>query len=133
MKGTATLTLDETYNERKAFILSCIVTTRGLIKAIQSTSNKFPEHKDLYNETITNQQQSIKHDLAELTELERWRVKEGMAKDEPYKYPSIRKRLADQERQQQDHAVHLNRAKELGNYDYWTPETCLECKASNND
>lgn len=84
--------MHETYNERKAFILSCIVTARGLISAIQSTKNKFPELKDLQNQVIKQEQDYINQELADLTELERWRRKVGLEKDEPFTYEKVRSR-----------------------------------------
>lgn len=91
MKGTAILLLHETYNDRKAFILSCIVTARKLIKTLYANINKYPELKQQTTEVIVLEQHYINDQLAELTELERWRVKEGMAKDEPFSYKKIRK------------------------------------------
>lgn len=97
MKGTANLlVLDETYNDRKAFILSCIIVARNLIKAIQSTSNKFASIKEIAPEVIKCEQQYIKDQFTELTQLERWRIKEGLGKDEPFKYKSLRSRTDTQ-------------------------------------
>lgn len=133
MKGTATLISEETYNERKAFILSCILVSKTLIRQLVSTMDKIPQIEPEARQVIELEKQYIKDELAELTELERWRIREGLGKDERYIYPSVRKRIAERERQQQNHSVHLERAKESGNYDYWTPETCVECKADSDN
>lgn len=133
MKGTATLVLHETYNDRKAFILSCVVVARKLVKTLSANIDKYPTLKQQTLEVIELEQQYIKDQLSELTELKRWQIREGIKEDEPYIYPSIRKRNAERERQQQNHSVHLARAKESGNYDYWTPETCMECKADSDN
>lgn len=90
MKGTATLVLGETYNDRKAFTLSCIVTARGLIKTIKEVCLPKPELRDLALQIIKQEQEYIKSELAELTELERWRRKVGLEKDEPFSYEKIR-------------------------------------------
>lgn len=113
--------------------MSCIVVARGLIKTLSANLDKYPDLKKDTLEVLELEQQYIKDQMHELTELERWRIREGLEKDEPYIYPSVRKRIAERERQQQNHSVHLDRAKESGNYDYWTPETCMECKADSDN
>ncbi len=82
MKGTATLLLNETYNERKKIILSSIVVCRGLIKAIEYSIANNPT--DLAYEVLKQEKQYINNSLAEITELERWRLKEGLDKDEAF-------------------------------------------------
>lgn len=95
MKGTATLVSEETYNERKAFILSCILVSKTLIRQLVSTMDKIPQIEPEARQVIELEKQYIKDELAELTELERWRIREGLGKDERYIYPSVRKKLEE--------------------------------------
>lgn len=104
MKGTATLVSHETYNERKAFILSCIVTARGLIKTLSANIDKYPNLKQQTLEAIEHEQQYIKDQLAELTELKRWQIREGIGEDEPYSYKRVQQRTNDST-ESGDHSV----------------------------
>lgn len=115
MKGTATLVLHETYNDRKAFILSCVVVGRKLIKTLSANIDKYPDLKKQTLECIELENQYIKDQLHELTELERWRTREGLAKDEPYIYPSIRKRLKHEAESRRDLTVYGSRDQKHSN------------------
>lgn len=81
-------------------------------------------------ETIQLEQQYIKSQMSELTELERWRVREGLEKNEPYIYPSVRKRLEQQDQRQRDHALHVARDEKHSGYTFRSSDSCLECQAS---
>lgn len=83
MKGTSLLLLHETYNDRKAFIMDCVLVSRKLIVAIQSVIVKQPELSDQAYDCIELERQYIINELAHLTSLERWRITKGLARDEP--------------------------------------------------
>lgn len=83
MKGTLiTLTLGESYNDRKEVILSCITVSRGLLKAISDSIIKKPS-KSAY-EALAGEKDVIRMYMQELTQLEVWRLKMGLEKNQPW-------------------------------------------------
>lgn len=81
------LIIGETYNQRKAFIWSCIHTYQELIAVLQKVQG---ENRRLALEIIKQEREIIKQEYAELKELHRWFKKSGMGEDEPYQTPGYK-------------------------------------------
>lgn len=79
----------ETPNDRKRSILHSIKLDREII-ALFSKHNE-PEFK----ESITLLRENIKASMQEMIQLERWRRKEGIEKDEAFVPKSLRDKLAN--------------------------------------
>lgn len=78
------LIMGETFNQRKAFIWSCIHTCQDLITVLQKVTG---ENAKLARQIIKDEREIIKSDYATLKELQRWFKQSGLTPDEPYKTP----------------------------------------------
>ena len=120
MKGTAisVLVMGETPNHRKKSILESIKLDREII----SRFNKFNTDGQ-FSESIAILRQGIKDSMAELIQLERWRRKEGIEKDQPFIPPSLKAKLdAMTEEEREEYALkraeHQQRISDL-EYEMW--------------
>lgn len=73
-----------TANEMKEGILDDIRSSRSGIRLFSELIAKGSPHSDEYHYFIAHEQKMIKRSMAELIELEKFRVKEGLEPDEPY-------------------------------------------------
>ena len=78
------LTIYETYNQKKAFLLDYIRTSRQLLKIINDLVKQYPSLADVGIPAIEKEQLEIAETMTELVQLNKWFKKEGIKPDEPY-------------------------------------------------
>jgi hypothetical protein len=79
----------ETYEYRKAHLLECMAVGRQLIKQCQQIIKTSPENAALAKETMAINRGYVQDNYQMLVELERWRIKEGVDKNEQYYYKRV--------------------------------------------
>lgn len=78
------LIIGETFNQRKAFLWSCIHTCQELVNVLQKIKG---DNRALALSVIKQQREIIKSDYAALKELQKWFKQSGMDEDEGYVPP----------------------------------------------
>lgn len=84
------LTLDETPNDHKRWLLELIKTNRSLIKTLEAST--IIEHEDR-RDLLTSLRSEIRDYMKELLDLERWRRREGYEPDQPYEPRSTNNKM----------------------------------------
>mgnify|MGYP000866650223 CR=1 FL=1 len=78
------LSINQTYNQKKAFLLDYIKTSRQLLKVINDIIKQYPSLADVCIPAIEKEQLEIAETMNELVQLNKWFKKEGIRPDEPY-------------------------------------------------
>ena len=78
----------DTFNHLKAQLLSNIKVNMELIDSFKRGIEKHPENRDEWNETIVLLKEDMQHDVTELIELKKQRIKLRLGDDEVYELQS---------------------------------------------
>lgn len=119
------LVINETYEQRKAFLLDYIKTCRAFMALLNTIIARNKELADIAHETLSLEQREISRALQQLVELKRWLKAEGIAPDEPYLPRRLREQMKGwTEEQWQTHydkqlliASKIDELKQKGGYE----------------